>query len=125
MSQDEYRDYRNNADDVNTQFIRMLHAETQRQLTKVTNTLEDVEDRLREIEKLKDYREGQVSISSGLGGVAFKIGLVILAFSLGVWGSSNGALPFDRPRSADVTTELHTPYPRKPLDEDLNNEQSD
>ena len=104
------------------QFTRMLHAETQRQLTKLTQALTDVEARLREIENIKNFREGQVVLSGSLGNAALKIGLVVLAFSLGVWGSQMFPAVGERQRSPEQP-EYHIPYHRRPL-RDYSDEQS-
>lgn len=104
------------------QFTRMLHSETQRQLAKVTHTLTDIESRLREIENLKNYREGQVVLSGSIGNAAFKIGMVILAFALGVWGSNMFPAIGERQRSPEPPG-YHLPYHGRP-EGDFSNDKS-
>lgn len=99
------------------QFTRMLHAETQRQLAKLTSALTDVESRLREIENIKNYREGQVALSGSMGNMAMKIGLVILAFSLGVWGTNLVNPPCERQRDPLPQLELYDPQATRPRGE--------
>ena len=100
------------------QVTRLLHAETQRQLVRLTEVVTGLETRLRELETQRNYREGQVSVSTGLGGMAFKIGLVVLAFSLGVWGSQVfPPPPYDRQREPHTPTYMHEPYLRRPLED--------
>lgn len=62
-----------------TQLNRMLHAETLRQLTKLTGTLSKIDERVHFLETRHDIREGQLNMGLGVGKGVFKIGLVILA----------------------------------------------
>ena len=62
-----------------TQMNRMLHAETQRQLTKLIEHSSQLESRVNDLEDHKMWREGQLTFGLGFGKGAFKIGLVILA----------------------------------------------